>query len=62
MKPARHCDECQHWHGLVGIPGERCDKGHVPRFYQPRGPMDQDWGWKRRCEDFTARADEGRAE
>lgn len=52
MTKVQHCDECRYWHGFVGIPGERCDKGHQPRFYMPRGPMDQEFGYKRRCADY----------
>lgn len=27
--------------------------GHKPRFYTQRGPRDNNYGHKRRCEDFT---------
>lgn len=30
-----------------------CDRGHKPRWKEPQGPVDQDWGFKRRdCEDY----------
>ena len=53
---ARHCDECCHFdlkEDEFGRPiPPVCLKGHRPRFYMPKGPMDGDWGYKRRCEDF----------
>ena len=30
-----------------------CALGHKPRFYQPNSPMDEFWGWKRRCADYS---------
>ena len=64
MKKAQVCDYCQHFDfgeciddplpGVVAAwirkPG--CIKGHKVRFYMPRSPMDSDYGWKRRCDDF----------
>lgn len=49
----RHCDECFHhratlWNTL------HCTKGHTPRWYAPKGTLDQGYGWKRRCLDFEA--------
>lgn len=29
-----------------------CKLKHKPRFYFPVGIRDNNWGWKRRCEDF----------
>ena len=55
MKPeTRYCEWCQH-HAFIGDTNQLvCAKGHKPRFYKPRttSPMDSDWGWKRRCEDY----------
>lgn len=56
----RHCDECRHctFHDC-GDP-ITCGKGHKPRFYMPRGDYphyENDWGWKRRCEDFQGPID-----
>ena len=34
--------------------GLDCLMGHAPRFYAPRSAHDFDWGWKRRCSDFSA--------
>jgi hypothetical protein len=33
-----------------------CDKGHNPRFYKPKYEfgLDNDFGYKRKCEDFEA--------
>lgn len=44
----RHCDECTRWYAEM----RECAKGHKPRFYQPTRIMDNNWGWKRKCEDF----------
>lgn len=61
---AKHCDECQHWRdgGPVNDrTGEYwCVKGHTPRWYECRHIDDDKWGWKRRCEDFTAKPVERR--
>ena len=53
----RHCDECLHYDLVCGTnyggkDDKHCKLGHKPRWYQPKGPMDDDWGHKRRCEDF----------
>ena len=52
--PMRNCDECE-WFMPFGhaAPPSLCGRGHVPRFYMPSGPMDQTWGYRHRCEDFT---------
>jgi hypothetical protein len=60
MAKAQACDFCQHFdfgatsesEPFAWIRKPSCAKGHKPRFFQPRGPMDQDWGWKRRCDEF----------
>lgn len=60
MAKAQACDFCQHFdfgensesEPFVWIRKPGCTKGHKVRFYLPRSPMDQDWGWKRRCDDF----------
>lgn len=57
MRRAKHCDECRHWRGgSFGAPD--CAKGHKPRFYLPTRIMAQNWGYKRRCEDFKETKDE----
>lgn len=55
---AKHCDFCQH-HDYARIKKQErliCKKGHKPRFYMPKDDFDaqwgDDWGWKRRCNDF----------
>ena len=54
----RHCDECSHFDmGHLSdcecpIPKPTCTKGHKPRFYNSLSPMDDKWGYKRRCTDF----------
>ena len=56
--PVRHCDECIHYHLFFDTfhddtKNDKCCKlGHNPRWYQPRSPVDNQWGHKRRCEDF----------
>ncbi len=56
---ARQCEECAHhtlkWYRYRG--GEqfdvlKCGKGHKPRFYLPRSPLDFNFGWKKVCGDF----------
>ena len=49
----RHCDECKRY-TLHRIDDTRtpCSLGHRPRFYQPTRIVDNNWGWKRRCEDY----------
>ena len=46
------CCACEH-REFVGETGLRCRAGHKPRFYLPRWPHDEAYGWKRRCTDFT---------
>lgn len=49
----KNCDECKHqeWIGLQ----MQCKKKHNPRFYMPKNELDTDWGYKRKCEDFSRR-------
>lgn len=54
---ARHCHECAHFVASIADP-DVCGLGHRPRFYMPRDPPPDGWGWKRRCEDFKDRNDE----
>ena len=50
---AKHCDECKHFYYHVGADMRECQKGRKPRFYSPVIAIRvQDWGWKRKCEDF----------
>ena len=53
----RHCDECAHF-TRYQTPGTVCKLKHKPRFYQPTRIMDNNWGWKRRCEDFKEATDD----
>lgn len=48
----RHCDECVHWNGKHHPDDFRCKHGHKPRYHLPRNPIDANWGFKRKCEDF----------
>ncbi len=31
----------------------RCKMGHKPKFYMPRTMLDEDYGHKRKCDDFV---------
>lgn len=44
---ASNCELCTKWTGTIP-----CEAGHRPRFYVPRSPYDDSWGWKRKCADF----------
>lgn len=61
--PVRYCDQCAwgRWEsaGMITNPepywlGYKlvCDKGHKPRYYQPKSPVDDNWGYKLRCYDY----------
>jgi hypothetical protein len=49
----QHCEDC--WHGKWDVPTSDlvCEKGHKPRFYRMKSPLDQTFGFKRKCEDFV---------
>ena len=49
------CDECAN-HRFQKVAEVVCTLDHKPRFYMPKNdnPHDQNYGWKRRCEDFKA--------
>lgn len=47
----QQCSDCQHWE----IIDCNCLKGHKPRLYYPRNPLDRNWGYKRRCRDFASK-------
>lgn len=51
---ARHCEECKHFDSTWAATAANvvCKLKHKPRFYQPTRIMDNNWGWKRKCEDF----------
>ena len=36
---------------------ELCIKGHKPRFYMPKHPLDFNFGFKRKCLDFVNRGE-----
>lgn len=48
----RHCDECAHFVASIADPERVCGLRHRPRFYMPRHPLHDGWGWKRKCDDF----------
>ena len=59
---AKECEKCKNWPGVGAMPLNRgeyltCLKGHRPRFYQPRSPVDWEWGYRRVCEDFQERSE-----
>lgn len=49
-----HCSECVHFalKPVFKASVAECASGHSPRFYAPKSPLDKDWGWKRKCNDF----------
>jgi hypothetical protein len=51
-----HCDECAYLDSQRRYDEVPCDKGHKPKFYKPRGALDTDYGWKRKCADFRDKA------
>ena len=56
-KPAKQCDQCISFNmdvvDFLPLPVDQlCEKHHRPKFYLPRSPMCELWGWKRRCSDF----------
>lgn len=63
-RPTRHCDECEHsdW-DFRPLAGSKtvswfhvCAKGHKPRFYATKGPLNcYEAGYKRKCEDYKDR-------
>lgn len=52
----QYCDACAHARYAYdpdGFGGDLwCSKKHKPRFYMPKGYMDTDYGYKRKCGDF----------
>jgi len=54
ITPSRHCDQCAfHRWDQSKLNRLICLKGHRPRFYLPASdPSCNNWGYKRRCEDF----------
>lgn len=49
---AKHCDECRHFDQPTALTRPPCAIGNKPRFYKPKHGRDDDWGWKRKCNDF----------
>lgn len=53
---AQWCHECKHYDAeIVPHEGWPCVEGHKPRFYKPltlSQAHSDEWGWKRKCEDF----------
>lgn len=52
--PTRYCDTCTHFR-YAQDDGPICKKGYNPKFFKPRVMLNDDWGYKRRCEDFEDR-------
>jgi len=56
----RFCDECEHFNAESPESGaELCNVGHTPRWCRQRSdtPHDINYGYKRRCEDYSHRAE-----
>ena len=63
VPPIRYCDECQWWQDRpqptsTAKHGHRCDRGHKPRWSNPRFPDDREYGWRKRCPDFKGQKPE----
>jgi hypothetical protein len=54
-KKTRKCDDYSHGHWNPVNGTLICAKGHKPRFYKPLYVGDDNWGWKRRCENYQAK-------
>jgi len=59
----RHCEECRYFSCVFDMASSHdvdatCTKGHRLRFYKPRSITDDDYGYKRRCEDFEPITDD----
>ena len=61
---AKQCCDCNLWEhikdGVYQDAGARrvscefrCNRGHSPRFYMPKSPVDTGYGYKRACNDFS---------
>ena len=46
------CQECRHHQWRIPSEDMKCNKGHRPRFFHPKSPIDTNWGYRRICEDF----------
>ena len=66
MSKTKNCELCRHAEGIGDddLGGEKlaCSKGHKPRFYRPTVGIgmyhtDDDYGWKRRCDDYGPERD-----
>ena len=52
------CSECKY----RSYQGDNlhCIKGHKPRFFMPKSPLDRNYGWKRvGCVDYAERISDG---
>jgi hypothetical protein len=59
---AQHCDQCRHFRYEEDMfalstkndppPKAYCTLKYNIRFYAPKSPLDDNWGWKRRCLSF----------
>ena len=47
----KNCEECAHHRAVLGNE-LACALDHKPRWYSPKGTLDQNYGWKRKCDDF----------
>jgi hypothetical protein len=52
----KQCAECTHFDYDVDKKIATCALKHMVIFYQPTGPLDYSYGWKRRCPDYLLRA------
>lgn len=47
----KNCEECANHRCVVGNE-LACALDHKPRWFSPKGTLDQNYGWKRKCDDF----------
>ncbi len=47
----KNCEECSNHRAVLGNE-LACALDHKPRWFSPKGTLDQNYGWKRKCDDF----------
>lgn len=49
----RDCANSRSYPSANGAPVLYCVLGHKMRFFAPRDPRDEEWGYKRVCDDYN---------
>ena len=47
----KNCEECANHRAVYGNE-LACSFGHSPRWFSPKGTLDQNYGWKCKCNEF----------